>query len=694
MSINPRYQALFEPVTIGPVTAKNRFYQVPHCTGMGWLRPNMVAAVRGTKAEGGWGVVCTEYCSIHPGSDDIPMPTHTLWDDHDVRAHRLMTDQVHEHGALAGVELWVGGSRSANLFSREVPMDVASLPNEHYDPFQSRAMTRSDIVELRRWHRNAALRAKEAGFDIVYVYATHDYLLDKFLNPTHNTRSDEYGGSQDNRMRLIRELIEETKDAVGDTCAVAVRFSVDDGGGPDGTPVHADRMEIFEALAELPDLWDINIHDYSLEMGVSRFVQEGSLENYMSTVKSKTTKPVVTVGRFTSPDTMVSQVRRGIVDFIGAARPSIADPFIPNKIAEDRPEDIRECIGCNICYTGDSKHYPIRCTQNPTMGEEWRRGWHPEKIAARGSDDLVLVVGAGPAGLEAARALGQRGYDVILAEASRELGGRVTRESRLPGLSEWARVRDYRVSQLNKMPNVEIYRESELSLEEVLEVGAAHVAIATGSKWRRDGYGNSLPQGLKSAPPSDRTFTPDDIMADKLPEGSVLVFDDDGYYMASLMAEKLRNQGLEVHYVTPLSRLAYWTVYTDEQVRVHQRLAKIGVHIMLNLELAGFDGDNAVLNCAYTGKEQGLEVENLVLVTSRAPQDKLYHELVEAIENEVEGAPKSVKRMGDAEAPAIIAAAVYAGHKYARELDSNIDPDHPAKVERVTLDPTLTLTPR
>ena len=686
MNCDPRYQILFEPVAIGPVTAKNRFYQVPHCTGMGWLRPHMVADVRAAKAEGGWGVVCTEYCSIHPTSDDMPIPSHSLWDDNDIRAHRLMTDQVHEHGALAGVELWISGSRAANLFSREVPMDVACMPHTERDPYQSRAMTKSDIADLRRWHRNAALRAREAGFDIVYVYATHHYLLDNFLSPVLNTRTDEYGGCQDNRMRLLREIIEDTKEAVGDTCAVAVRYNVDDGGGPDGTPVHADRMEIFEALAELPDLWDINIRDYSLEMGVSRFVKEGALENYMATVKSKTSKPVVTVGRFTSPDTMVSQVRRGIVDFIGAARPSIADPFLPRKIEEDRAEDIRECIGCNICYTGDSRHYPIRCTQNPTMGEEWVRGWHPENIAAKGSDELVLVVGAGPTGLEAARALGQRGYEVILAEASRELGGRVTLESRLPGLAEWARVRDYRVGQLNKMANVQVYRDNELTLADILEVGAGHVAIATGSKWRRDGFGNTHEAAMDPLPRGDKTFTPDDIMAGKLPDGSVLVFDDDGFYMASVIAEKLRKNGNPVFYVTPSSMVSYWSTYTAEQARVHRNLAELGVQIILNHELSGFGGEEAILNCAFTGREQIVVADNLVLVTCRTPQDSLYHELLDAIENEVEGNPKSVRRIGDADAPAIIAAAVYAGHKYARELDCEIDRDNPARVDRVLID--------
>jgi dimethylamine/trimethylamine dehydrogenase len=169
-------------VQIGPVTAKNRFYQVPHCNGMGALRPRMLAAMRGVKAEGGWGVVCTEYCSIHPSSDDLPHPYNSLWSQADVKANALMTEKVHAHGALAGVELWFGGARSANLFSREVSPDVASVPNIVGNPYQTRAMDKQDIRELRRWHREAAKRAKQADFDIVYVYATHDYLLSNFLS--------------------------------------------------------------------------------------------------------------------------------------------------------------------------------------------------------------------------------------------------------------------------------------------------------------------------------------------------------------------------------------------------------------------------------------------------------------------------------------------------------------------------------
>ncbi len=142
---NSQHDLLFEPIDIGPVTAKNRFYQVPHCTGMGWLRPKMAAALRGMKAEGGWGVVCTEWCSIHPSSDDLPHPNAALWSDRHIKDQTLMTDAVHDHGALAGVELWFGGARSANHYTRETAYDVASIPNLAGHPYQPRSMDKSDI---------------------------------------------------------------------------------------------------------------------------------------------------------------------------------------------------------------------------------------------------------------------------------------------------------------------------------------------------------------------------------------------------------------------------------------------------------------------------------------------------------------------------------------------------------------------
>ena len=683
---DPRYDVLFEPVKIGPVTAKNRFYQVPHCTGLGWLRPRMLAHLRGIKAEGGWGVVCTEYCSIHPASDDLPHPYASLWDQGDIRAHSMMTELVHEHGSLAGAELWVGGARSTNLFSNEVTMDVANLPNSIGIPYQARAMDKADIRELRRWHRNAALRARDAGFDIVYVYATHHYLLSHFLSAKTNTRTDEYGGSLENRVRLVRELIEETKDAVGDRCAVAVRFSADDEGGTDGDPVINEHRDMIEILAELPDLWDINIQDYSREMGTSRFIKEGSLEAYMSFVKSITSKPVVTVGRFTSPDAMVSQVNRGIVDFIGAARPSIADPFLPKKIEEGRIDEIRECIGCNICYTGDSTGTPIRCTQNPTISEEWRRGWHPEKIAPKGSDSSILVVGSGPAGLEATRALGRRGYHVMLAEAEHTLGGRVSRESSLPGLGEWARVRNYRVHEIQQMENVDVYFDNQMDAEHVLAVEANHVVIATGASWQADGRGLFNKTALIELGPAEQIFTPDDIMAGRLPGGPTLIYDDDHYYMSSVIAELLRAKDIPVTLVTPETIVSAWGDKTSEQGRVQRRMMELDVQLITAHGLASFNGRAAQIECTYTGERKSIAVEAVVSVTMRSPNDSLFHELQQAVGNTGDYRPDSITRIGDCLAPSIIAGAVFSGHRYARELDTEVDADNRMKYDRVFFD--------
>jgi len=654
---DPRYDVLFEPIRIGPVTARNRFYQVPHCTGMGYRMPQTLAAMREVKAEGGWGVVCTEYCSIHPSSDDTPRPYASLWDEEDVRAQALMVDKVHRHGALAGAELWHGGGASSNLYSREAPMGPWSRPADYESPVQCRAMDKADIRALRRWHVEAAERARRAGFDIVYVYACHEYLLSQFLSPA-NQRADEYGGSLDNRVRLVREIIEDTKQAVGDTCGVAVRFSAD---GSLGRPAGDEPRAMIEMLADLPDLWDIVVADYSFEMGTSRFVKEAALEETMAWVKQATQRPVVTVGRFTSPDTMVSQVKRGIVDLIGAARPSIADPFLPGKIEAGRVEEIRECIGCNICYSGNGRGVPIRCTQNPTMGEEWRRGWHPERIPERASDRTLLVVGGGPAGLEAARALGQRGYRVTLAEARTELGGRVSLESTLPGLAEWARVRDWRLAQLGQLSNVEIYLDSELDAEQILEFGADRVVLATGAAWCRDGTGrwHDTPiEGWESA----SVLTPDDVIGGAPVGGPVLVFDDDHYYMGGVLAEKLRRAGLEVVLVTPAGEVSWWTFFTDEQRRIQTRLLELGVRLETGTVLESLAGGKAVIACAYTGRTREVEAASVIMVTARTPRDALYHELQERVD---------IQRIGDCLAPGTIARAVYSGHRFAREMDES-----------------------
>ncbi|MFL9951678.1 NAD(P)-binding protein [Paraburkholderia agricolaris] len=665
---DPRYDILFEPVQIGPVRTKNRFYQVPHCNGMGHAHPSAMAGMRGVKAEGGWGVICTEECEISPLSEFSPYVEARLWDERDIPALQRMTQAVHEHGALAGVELAFNGYSAPNRTSREIPWAPSNTPVRGYDPIQARAMTLADIKALRAIHRAAALRARDAGFDVVYVYAGHDLGLPfHFLTRRNNRRDDEYGGVLENRVRLLRELIEDTRDAVGDRCAVAVRLAIDEQTGPVGLSKDSEGTRILSLLAELPDLWDVNVADWSNDSVTSRFAGEAYQEEILTGIKSLTSKPVVGVGRFTSPDTMVSQVRRGVIDLIGAARPSIADPFLPKKIEEGRLDEIRECIGCNICVTGDHTSTPIRCTQNPTMGEEWRRGWHPERVQPRQNDATALVVGAGPAGLECARVLGLRGYEVVLVEATRTLGGRVAREARLPGLATWSRVIDYRLDALSRLTNVEIYRESETGADEIVEFGAQHVFISTGSVWRRDGLGRAIREPL-DAPGSLKVLTPDDILAGAEAPSPLVLFDDDHYYMGSVLAELLVAKGVEVIFVTPAPDVAAWTHNTLEQGRIQRRLIEAGVTILPSLSVAGLRADGVVLNCVYTGRTKVVEAAAVLLVTSREPVQSVHDSLSGAPERLRDAGVQSVRLIGDCDAPGTIAAAVYSGHRAAREL--------------------------
>jgi len=667
---DPRYDILFEPMKIGPVTAKNRFYQVPHCNGGGYRDPSAAAEMRRMKSEGGWGVIFTEQTEMHHTSEITPFIELRLWDDADIPALAKMAKAMHQHGALAGVQLAYSGINGPNLYTKEVPRGPSAMPIRTFtnDPVQARAMDKQDIRDLRRWHRNAFKRAKQAGFDLVCLYGAHGFgIIQHFLSTATNQRSDEYGGSLENRSRLMRELIEEGRDAIGDTCGLTLRLSLDEMIGELGF-ANSEVRDMIEMHAELPDLWDLAHGAWEDCSGPSRFKEEAAQESLVSGIKKLTSKPVVGVGRFTSPDVMVRMIKSGTLDFIGCARPSIADPFLPRKVEERRIEDIRECIGCNICITGDMTMSISRCTQNPTFMEEWRKGWHPERMQAKGDSDSVLIVGAGPAGLEAARALGLRGYQVAIAEAGTELGGRVARECLLPGLSAWGRVRDYRQYQLSQMPNVDIYFASRLSADDILSFGFQNVAIATGSTWRRDGVARAhvVAMPIDTAMP---VYTPDDLMDGKVPSGQVVLFDDDHYYMGGVLAELMARRGAKVTLVTPSAYVSDWTRNTLEQGAIHRRLAELGVDIVLNRTVTNIASGGVVTACVYTGAKQELAADAVVLVTSRNQDDAVWRE-VKARENEwADNGIRSVKVIGDAEAPGPIAWATYAGHRFARELD-------------------------
>ena len=680
----PRFDVLFEPMAIGPVVARNRFFQVPQCSGMGYRDVSSHAEMRAMKAQGGWAVVSTEQAEIHHSSEITPFIEQRIWDDIDIPALQLTVDRVHDHGSLAAIELCYNGMNGPNFFSRVAPMGPAHLPVAAftYDPVQAREMTLDDIADLRRWHRQAVRRSIDAGFDIVYVYAGHALGgIHHFLSPRYNQRSDAYGGSIENRARLLRELLEDAVEEADGQAAIGCRISVDELIGDEGLQRH-DIVEVIKMLGEIPDLWDFVLGSWEDDSVTSRFGPEAPQEQYVRGLKALTTKPVVGVGRFTSPETMLRMVREGVLDFIGAARPSIADPFLPSKIEAGQMDEIRECIGCNICVSGDFTMSPIRCTQNPSMGEEWRRGWHPETLRPKHTDQKILVLGAGPAGLEAAQALGKRGYQVVLAEATRDLGGRVSKESQLPGLAAWIRVVDWRLTQLDKLPNVEVFRESEMTAEEILTYGFDHVAVATGATWRNDGVGR---WHTTAAPLDIEVLTPDDLMAGLRPTGQrVTLFDDDHYYLGGVLAELLVSEGYDVTLVTPSPLVSSWTVNTLEIDRIQTRMREIDLTLRLSESVLSAQNGVVTTACMHTGRQHLVETDTLVSVTARLPNDQVAQDLWARQNEWADAGLQSVTALADALAPSTIAAAVWDGRRYAEDLGETINPDDSPFLREVT----------
>ncbi len=704
MARDPKHDVLFESIKIGPKQTRNRFWQTSHCAGPGSERPGAQAHLRGMKAEGGWGVVFTEYCSIHPEADEYPYTSARIWDQGDVVNLGYLCEVAHRHGSLAGIQLWYSGGNAPSLESRE----FGRSPSQWLSPiFASRCvygyeMDESDIESVITMYVEAGKRAEQAGFDLLEVSAGDDTLPIQFLEPRFNRRTDKYGGSFENRSRFFIELLHALKRNLGDRCGITTRFEMDTLHGPEGVEAHEDSARLLELFRKegVVDLVALKIGDYAEwgeDAGVSRYRKSGWMTPFIKQGKEILGPgiPVVGNGRLTSPDDMVALIRAGVLDIIGAARPSIADPFLPTKISEGRLEDIRECIGCNICVSKFQQGGQIMCTQNATVNEEYRRGWHPEKFTKTSKPCSVLVVGGGPAGMECARVLGERGYTVHLREAERELGGHWKSVATLPRLSEWGRVITYRQTQLGKLKkNVDVHLGvGRMSADEVLRYGADRVVLATGSHWAADG--RSATAG--PIPGADDTLahvlTPMQVIGGKpVPGRRVMILDGDAHFMGIALAELMANQGKEVTYVCDAADVAEYGVFTMESFNNKRMLFEKGIRIYCSHWVDRIEAGKVRMSYAYkfgpdllgptsgkvprkdNGGEFDLDVDAVILVTSRSSDSALWRELkgrkAEWPANEIQ----DVFRTGDCKAPAQLTQAIWDAHRLAREFDS----PHPA----------------
>jgi dimethylamine/trimethylamine dehydrogenase len=685
MTRDARYDVLFEPITIGPKVMRNRFYQTPHEAGMGTQEPGSEAYFRGVKAEGGWAVVNTGHTQISPDFDFTGyLDLSRIWDEHDVRNYALIVDRIHDGGALAGIELAAIGSSVSGYESRIPSRSVSEVADDHWTGGSSFAMDKRDIRQLQLDYVEASRRARSAGFDIINIHGAEELsVCTRFLMRRYNQRTDEYGGSLENRARFWLETLERVREAVGDDCAIAARHCLETNRGAEGISIGEEGTGFIELADHLVDYWDVQVGDGPTDVLSSRFSEENFQGEWIKQVRPCTSKPIVGPGRFTSPDTMVSVIRSGQQDIIGCARPSISDPFLPAKIEEGRLDEIRECIGCNVCVSRVSVSSRVICTQNPTTGEEYRRGWHPERfVPSRSADQSVLIVGAGPAGLECAIVLARQGIEHIhLVEASRNVGGHFEWVPRLPGLAEWIRVVDYRKAIAEKCRNLAVVTNKRLTVEDVLDYGADRVIVATGSHWAQDGLNSLTQRPLPGADASlSHVYTPEQIMVEgkEVAGDHIVIYDCEGYFMGVSLAERIALEGKAVSYVTPLPSPGPYMGLTEESHRMIPRLYELGVSIYT---------DHAVDSVTPTGSSghfrldhgspKEWEAEGIVLVTQRLPASAMYRDLVANPEALKESGISALFRIGDCVAPRPqVADAIFDGHRLAREIDSE-DPSSP-----------------
>jgi dimethylamine/trimethylamine dehydrogenase len=611
-----------------------------------------------------------------------------IWDDADVRNWSRMCDEIHSHGALAGVELMANGTHVTGYETRLAAGSVTGVGDDWLFGGPSYAMDRDDIRRVQGKYVAAAKRAKAAGFDIVNVMGAELIALPMlFLMARYNKRTDEYGGTFENRARFWLETLEQVREAVGDSCAITARTCIDTlDDREDGMRVDHEGGAFIQLADHLVDFWDLVIagegETWVNDIGPSRFFRENFQSNWVRRVRPHTTKPIVGVGRFTSPDTMVEVIRSGQQDIIGAARPSISDPFLPQKIAEGRLDEIRECIGCNVCVSRVNTATRIICSQNATTGEEYRRGWHPERFDPIRNDlSTALVVGSGPAGLECGVVLARRGIESVhIVDEAPSPGGHLTWVSRLPGLAEWGRVTEHREVLGQKLENLVLVQNRRLSASDILDYGAEVVILATGSTWAKDGLSSVTRSPVRGADARlDYVLTPDQVMTEgKQPPGErVVVYDAEGYFMGVSLAEMFAREGRAVRYVTPRRSIGSYMQHTGEDQAMIPMLRELGVDMHVGYAITEVTPTGVIGHSRLSGDSVEWAADATVLVTQRNPRTDLYRELLARRPEWGDAGIRAVYRAGDCVSPRQqFADAVFDGHRLAREIDS-ADPANP-----------------
>lgn len=648
------YTHVDKPIRLGNVEVKNRTFRPAHGTGIGWGEMNdALVAYHAERARGGVGLIISEVGSVHPST-----PLNLNIYNHDIEGGmRKLVDHVKPHGTKLFQQLWHAGHYLGAL-DGSPPWSASDIPNVEVGTVPV-PMTKGMIDEIVGAYAECAHRMEQYGLDGVDVHCAHGYLPAQFFSPNTNKREDEYGGSFENRTRFIMEMMTAIRNAVSRDFVVGVRVGTDLAVGGVGIE---DNLRLAQMLQDqgLIDYVNVSMGNYCRNDKMIGGMNEPTGYEMPTSIPitHNVTLPTLVTGRFRTLEEIDQVIRDGDADMVGLVRATIADPELVSKSFAGQGDRVRPCIGCNqACVTNQVFGLPIECAVNPGAGHELERGDHLLKVVAE--PRTIVVIGGGPAGLEAARVAAVRGHKVILMEASPQLGGSLRAAAKAPtrhnmvDIVTWLEEEVYRLG-------VEVRLSNYADADDVLGVGADAVIVATGAMERMDGIQSShlgepiSGVGRKGVISSTELFmmTPSNLGQ------SAVVIDDVGHYEGLGSAEFLINQGLSVTYVTPkreIAPLARPTLMVEPYLQRMQ--GKPFRHMIRTRGIAIEDG-HVIVGPAYL--EDGsqdrtvLDADTVVLVSSNRQNREIYDDL--------RGRVDHLHIVGDANSPRYVQTAIREGH--------------------------------
>ena len=670
--MSTQFPRLLSPGRLGRHETKNRVWMTSHATLLvkDHLFTDTHVDYYVERARGGVAVITMEAMAVHVTTQPYPGKAFAF-DPRMVPQFRKIAAAVHNHGTLILAQPWHRGRQTNSVTSRVPVWAPSSIPCSVYREMP-KVMTHEDIDEIVEGYRLAARHAVEGDLDGVEIAGTsHGYLLNQFLSPATNHRQDEYGGSLENRMRIVMRIIDATRAETGADAIVGIRINSDDGSRGGLAPVDwaaiARRLEATGKLDYISCtqgtylnrmlIYATSPEEHGYQMTATRVVKQGL------------TLPVVGVGRITTPDEAEGFLRAGDCDFIGMTRGLIADAFRVRKAQAGEAEKIRPCVGANWCMESIFAHAPIACIHNPSVGRE--KTLSEERLEPAAQPRRVAVVGGGPGGLRTALTAAMRGHRVTLIERAAELGGQVAWMARAPGTRELADTARWLVAQL-RASDAEIYLNSEATVDLLAEGDYEAVIVATGATPLKHGWSALHPERWNGPPMAGTeqswVYSYGEALgpAEPLKKGKgrrAILFDGIGARQGVATAEYLARAGWVLEFVTQLGQAAPNLAASRDWGKNYGMLKRLGVTFTPDHEIAAIGRGSVTLRDVFTRSEtQRRKIDALVFVNGARAEDGLFHELRRRL-------PRVEAHMiGDCVAPRRINDAIHEGELVARRL--------------------------